>query len=492
MCHKLTGKDLKYYPHFDSLISLKEANSLVSDPVRVARHKFFPFILYNDEWQPFRSEENVQKKSRPIRYAARRDAYIFTYYRRILSEFYEAKLVEQNIQQCPIAYRKIQKESGGGKCNIDFAKDAFDEIDRLGNCVVIALDIKGFFENLDHERIKRVWCDLLETDRLPQDHYTVFKNVTQYHFVDKEEVYRQLGFIDETEVNGHTRDSYTIPYKSMPAKLCSPQVFREKVCGGDPNFPSIIQSNIDEDGNLLNRGVPQGAPISDLIANFYMLDFDREMNTYAIERGGRYMRYSDDILLILPGDKSEALSAESFAKEVITKYGENLEINTEKTCIGRFRKSFSNLDYQHLKGPQGKTGLEYLGFRFDGQHVYLRDSTISRLYSKATRTAYGMAYSLAQRNPDKDFDDIVAIFNYSKFFQRYSKVCSNLLSYDDYRTWTFHSYVKRATSTFSERGFRIPRQTRNFKKIMRKRVYNGIRRAIERRDNSVSHSRILV
>jgi hypothetical protein len=158
-----SSSDLKHYPHFDRRLSIEEAEEIVSDPARVASNKFYPFFLYCETWQPFRTSDKGRPalKSRPIRYAARRDAYIFTHYRRILAEKYEERLALLGIQDCPIAYRKIPKVHGGGKCNIDFAKDAFDEIEKQGDCVAIALDIKGYFENLDHARIKETWCDLL-------------------------------------------------------------------------------------------------------------------------------------------------------------------------------------------------------------------------------------------------------------------------------------------------------------------------------------------
>ncbi|MDJ0685414.1 MAG: hypothetical protein QNJ84_11985 [Alphaproteobacteria bacterium] len=310
-----SAKDLKHYPHFDRRLSIKEAEELVSDPERVASNKFYPFFLYHETWQPFRTSKKgrPEPKSRPIRYAARRDAYIFTHYRKILAERYEERLTSLGMEDCPIAYRKIPKASGGGKCNIDFAKDAFDEIEKQGDCVAIALDIKGYFENLDHSRIKEVWCDLMEVDHLPPDHYAVFKNVTRYHVVDQKDVYRRLGFLETVNVNGYPRERYTVPFRKMPIQLCSPTEFREKICGGDPNLPSLIRPNADEDGNLLSHGVPQGAPISDLIANFYLLEFDIAVCQYVNANGGRYMRYSDDILLVVPGSEKEADKAETFA-----------------------------------------------------------------------------------------------------------------------------------------------------------------------------------
>ena len=114
---------LKFYPHFDKYLPEDEIIHLIYDPERVAKNAFFPFILYNKVIDRF----GRTKKFRPIRYAARRDAYIFAYYRHILSQLYEDKLVELGISEHPIAYRKIaiQPSSSVGKCSIHFAKEDF-------------------------------------------------------------------------------------------------------------------------------------------------------------------------------------------------------------------------------------------------------------------------------------------------------------------------------------------------------------------------------
>lgn len=484
----ILAKDLKHYPHFDRRLSIKEAREIVSDPARVASNKFFPFFLYHETWQPFRISDKgrPKPKTRPIRYAARRDAYILTYYRRILSEKYEERLRELGIEECPIAYRKIQKSNGCGKCNIDFAKDAFDEIEEHGNCVAVALDIKGYFENLDHTRIKKVWCDLLRVERLPPDHFTVFKNITRYHVVDQKEAYRRLGFIENHEINGYWRECYTTTYKEMPTQLCTPAEFRAKICGGDPKLPSLVKPNCDEEGKLLDHGVPQGAPISDLIANFYLLEFDVALNRYANEKGGRYMRYSDDILLIIPSAATNPDEVEKFAVNEIKKYGKAIHIKETKTCIVQFARLNDRLTFKHVRGPQGKNGFEYLGFRFDGKFVYVRDSTISRLYRKVSISAKRVAIGFANAHFDKNAPQILASFNYSNFNQRFSRVHTDKFSPDDYRTWTFYSYLKRASETFGARGAPILPQARNFNMIMKKRIEKAIVQAVARRDRTKS------
>ncbi|SEH69730.1 reverse transcriptase domain-containing protein [Paracoccus alkenifer] len=479
-----TAKNLKHYPHFDAPITLREIRNLVTDRERVATNSFYPFFLYEDSWQPYRSTDAAKpdKKTRPIRYGARRDAYIFAFYRRKLSRLYEARLREIGIEDCPIAYRQVLKPGrGGGKCNIDFAKDAFDEIDRLGDCVAIALDIKGYFENLDHGRIKRIWCDLLGVERLPPDHYAVFQNITKYNFVDQRSAYSRLGYFGMRERNGHMTLGFLIPFRDMPKQICSNSDFRAKICGGDPKYgPSLVQKNV------LPHGVPQGAPISDLIANFYLLEFDRVMADYARVRGGRYMRYSDDILLILRGGSPEAREAIAFATTEMRKHGPELRIKDAKTCVAQFQRIPGGLQFHHLKQRSdevAKNGFEYLGFRYDGRRVYVRDSTISRFYRKVAGAAKRDGRLHAEKNPTLDAGTLISSFNFSLFSQRFSKVKKTNLT-GDYRSWTFYSYLKRSAEAFGPKGDRILQQARGFDKHMKRKVSAAIVRSVTKGQSS--------
>ncbi|WP_159436575.1 reverse transcriptase domain-containing protein [Pseudovibrio sp. Tun.PSC04-5.I4] len=424
---------------------------------------------YVNEWQPYRtgSRSKPDKKSRNIRYAARRDAYIYAHYRKILIIKYEERLKQLGISDCPIAYRRIMKTGNAGKCNIDFAKEAFDRIDEIGDCVAIALDIRKFFENLNHAQIKEIWSDLLDVDYLPRDHFAVFKNLTQYRYVDQNEVYTRLGYIEKSIINGtarYKRAEKFKDYKDIPKQLCSPTDFRSKIAGQGAGFTSLISKN------TLKVGIPQGTPISDLVANFYLLSFDKAMYSFAKEKNGYYYRYSDDILLILPGARDEAEEARIFALNAITEHGQSLEIKDAKTCIVKYERNRTGLSYEHLGGPQGKNGFEYLGFRFDGTNIYLRDATISRLFRKASATCRREAIRIIKNNPTIDKVALVEKFNISHVCKRYLKVESRELQLDDVKSWSFWTYVKRANQILGRKSDVIPKQINGFKTFLKDRV----------------------
>src|ERR1700723_396710 len=257
----LQNSDLKNYPHFDPMISREEGEACATDSERVARHAFFPLIQYDQRWTRFAPKGiKGDVKKRPIRYAARQDAYIFMRYRHLLDAPYEAELARLNLGDSVLAYRKISASDGrGGKCNIHFARDAFLKIRDLGGCIAFALDISGYFESLDHSKLKNLWCRLLRVGKLPADHLQVFRAITQYSWVEKEKLYERLGhFGVKRVVDGLQIKGYLTHYRKIPKRLCTGQKFREKLLG-KPGQKSIVERNYKP------YGIPQGAPISDLL-----------------------------------------------------------------------------------------------------------------------------------------------------------------------------------------------------------------------------------
>ncbi|CAN5902567.1 reverse transcriptase/maturase family protein [soil metagenome] len=463
---------LKWYPHFDAIITRKNAEKLVADPKAVAQNSFYPFLRYTQIWQPYRSKAvgKPEKKKRPIRFASRRDAYILSYYRHALSARYEEVLHAEGLSDVVIAYRKLKSDSGRGKSNIEFAKDAFDRIREQGNCAAVALDISSFFEKLDHAVLRKQWCRLLGVEKLPEDHEAIFKALTKYAVVDRDEVYRRLGYLEKRVVNGKLRDVYTVKYDKMPKKLCSNIDFQEKVCGRGGEFKSLV------DVNRKPFGIPQGSPISDLLANFYLLDFDRVMKEYCESRGGFYLRYSDDLLLVVPGSDAEAFEICDFASREIVRHGPKLKIKEKKTAALVFEPDGSGAQkFRHVSGNLGFSGLEYLGFRYDGRGVSLRSSTLSNLYRKISGGVKAECYGLVARYPGKDLNFLMSRFNFPQFYQKYGRV-RDFDPRSDVRKWTFWTYARRASRVFGKQGLQIPKQLRNYRRIVEQHVHRDLAR----------------
>lgn len=466
---------LKHYPHFDKPIRLNDIDKLVRDPDAVASNSFYPFMRFEEKWQPFRDKKagKPDNKIRQLRFASRRDAYIYSFYRHVLRKPYEASLASRGLDNNVIAYRKLVTPEGRGKSNIDFALDAFNAIRAYGDAAVVTLDISKFFESIDHELLRQKWCALLGVTNLPHDHRAVFRAITHYAIVDRDAAYERLGYLT-WQIKGSSRiPVYTTGFKDMPRQLCTNAEFREKICGKGGTFTSLIETNKDD------FGIPQGSPISDMLANLYLIDFDSALKVYVDAVGGAFFRYSDDIIIIIPGGEAEAVAARDFAIAEIKNHGAKIVIKESKTSVLRYYSAPGGQAFVKLHGEQGENGLEYLGFRYDGKAAYLRDATLSRLYRKLTRSIRAEARALVRRYPSKNQTYIESKFNAPKFMQRYGRVADfdPSASYD---TWTFWTYAKRAIDTFGMLGRPIGGQLKNYGQIVRTRMTHEIAHALTR------------
>jgi len=83
----------------------------------------------------------------------------------------------------------------------------------------------------------------------------------------------------------------------------------------------------------LRHGIPQGAPISPLLANLFLSDFDLDLE----QRGLILIRYADDFLLLSARQEQIAPSLEIAIEKLEAL---NLQLNSEKTKIGTFEEGF--------------------------------------------------------------------------------------------------------------------------------------------------------
>ena len=458
-----TRKNQKQYSHFDKPLSLRELSDIANSPQRVAENAFFPFLEFKKSWIPFRADGHRKPKDRLIRFASRRDSAIFSRYRELLSDLYEERLRATGLNDAVIAYRRIplKPDSARGKCNIYFAKEAFEAIQALGTCCAVVTDISKYFEHIDHQLLKECWQELLSEPTLPDDHYAVFKALTQYRWVDRRQALSALGF-------ARSDGRLLIPAGKLPRQLCGPSEFREKIAGA-----GLIQKN--ENG----YGIPQGAPLSDVLANLYLLEFDTKLSNWAQSRGGYYRRYSDDILIVLPGGLEEGSEAFDLAAQHIQRFGEKLEIKAEKTAIVRYFPATAGLAFESDPGCKSRNGLEYLGFRFDGQRVYLRDSTVSRLYRKMTFYCRREAKALVKRYPGQPVSFIRKRVNIEEIDKKYGRVEG--FDPQNARKWTFWTYARRASEIFGPLGRPILKQVRNYRSFLRRTMEAEIEQQHARR-----------
>jgi RNA-directed DNA polymerase len=194
---------------------------------------------------------------------------------------------------------------------------------------------------------------LLGIDRLPDDHFAVFRSLTKYSTVKSEDLSAAFG----------TQRGRRVASVSEFRKLRRKQ-----------KIDNVLLVTREKHKNKIS-GIPQGSSMSGLLSNIFMVDFDEAIYELVTKYGGRYYRYSDDIAIILPIDVDPRV-IDAFVRSESEK--KNLEVHgadTDKAATVRFTVNAEGLLMSDVL-------LNYLGFSFDGQRILLRDKTLARFYRK--------------------------------------------------------------------------------------------------------------
>lgn len=354
----------KSYAHFDWRTDIGQQREYIADPRKIAKHGFYPFIHYKKQSMKYSKKKGKKPKTRDICYAAHIDRCIYQYYSFLLNTLYNERVRKDGTSASAVAYRTDLHES-----NIHFSKRAFDFIKANSPVYVMIGDFTGFFDNLDHEYLKRQWCSLLEVDRLPPDHFAVFKNITSYSKMELADLLRLNGLEDtksgRKELNGM-------------ARVLPPEKFKKN--------RALIQKHRDP------YGIPQGSPISGILANMYMLEVDKQINDAVHELRGMYIRYSDDFIIILPDVPEIDASKELKRVSDMVKQAPRLTLEPSKTQYFHFENGVlanCGKDF-HTDADDNSKTINFLGFLFDGNTIRIRPKTVSKYYYRMYRKARGI------------------------------------------------------------------------------------------------------
>lgn len=350
------------YAHFDVRPHPEFAITYASSALSVERHPFWPFLQFERVSPKYARDpitgkrRKIESKRRPICYAAHLDGCIYSRYAWILNGLLEAAYQEE-FGNCVLAYRRLFPPQN----NITCAMRAFDEIKRLGECDAIALDVEDFFGSLDHELLRAEWAKLANFgDRLPPDHFAVFRAITSYTWVERSALAQALGR-HISRRRSHRND-----------RVCSPSEFRSRV-------RQLIRRP------PMSRGIPQGSPISAVLANLYMLPFDSRVFHLLRAIGASYRRYSDDILVIAPPGR--AVDAERVVVAALADV--KLSVKASKTVRVGFRphgdRTTAALLDDSGKEIRAPYELQYLGLVWDGESARLRSVSLARFLKRMVR-----------------------------------------------------------------------------------------------------------
>lgn len=355
----------KSYAHFDWHTDIGQQREYIADPNKIAKHGFYPFIHYEKRSIKYSKIKGKKPKTRDICYAAHIDRCIYQYYSFLLNTLYNERVRKDGTSASAVAYRTDLHES-----NIHFSKRAFDFIKANSPVYIMIGDFTGFFDNLDHQYLKHQWCSLLGEDRLPPDHFAVFKNITTYSKIELADLLRLNGLEDTKSGRKELNEK---------ARVLTPEQLKKN--------RSLIQKHPDP------YGIPQGSPISGVLANVYMLDVDKQINDSVSKLGGMYIRYSDDFMIILPDDHKIDAAKELQRITAMIEQAPRLTLEPNKTQYFHFENGVlcnCGKDF-HKDADNSSQIINFLGFSFDGRVIRIRSKTISKYYYRMYRKARGIS-----------------------------------------------------------------------------------------------------
>lgn len=480
----------KGYLHLSAQIDVSKNTvhllNKIQDKKFVAQYGFYPLIhsiIKERKYKKFQADSNIRAhsyrtksgeikktaKSRPLHYASHIDALIFGYYADNLQELYINKLKENGLlNDSVIAYRKIPiVGSDKNKGTIHFANEVFSEVRKRAQenseCCVLTFDIKSFFSSINHDVLKDAWSKLLDLERLPKDHFSVFKASTAFSYVMKDDLRmykkrhgRRAGFNEKKLAKIRNRFGVNSFFES-------PSDFRNAIKSGELRIHKFPFHN--EFGEPI--GIPQGLPISAVLANLYLLNFDNKIvDELVIKRSCYYRRYSDDIIIICSESDREFVKTLVSAAILESK----VEISVEKTETFQF-KTLNNITngFDCIKiladGNTRKAPLIYLGFEFNGKNILIKSANLAKFYRRmilAVKKKSIRAIKQAEVNPSKR--PVV-----------YRRQLYKLYSILDLDKTKVHTRWKRLIKT--DKGYKLI--TGKKSKILRSNYFSYVKRASE-------------
>lgn len=367
------GKQVsKNYLHFDERVSINKVWFLIKNRGYVSSHAFLPFIHYQQKFIKFSKKKGKKEKIREIYYCGHLDRHLYALYSYKLNQLYNRRAKFLGIDDCSVAYRTNKKQS-----TIDFAKRAFQGILSCKSCLIFVGDFTNFFDNLKHDYLKSQLLTFTTKDQLPNDYYAVFKSITKYSYIDQKDIANKIGI--PTRKNQGLYDPKRRKIFNTAKEF---RLFKKE------KSKKIVKRNPND------YGIPQGSPMSAVLSNIYMMDFDVAMKKFVQEKEGWYFRYSDDFIVILPCTDFKnqqpqiVCEIKKFVKQI-----PSLVLQPDK-CKSFFYSAQNNSLFELLESELVPSKvMSYLGFSFDGKVIRIRDKTIGKYYYRA----YGKANSLKRQ-----------------------------------------------------------------------------------------------
>lgn len=381
------------YRHFDRPLSKNVRReiikSILHDSDYVCRFRHLPFIEFPLTFKKYSRKRKVYNKERIISLPSHHDAFLYKLYSKILYACYENYLVQKSIGDLPIAYRK-------GHSNITGAKEAIDKITSQSSWIIKG-DFSQFFDNLNHDllikNVKKVL--MVSGSSFTEDWQTLLRSLMDHRYIKLEDIEK----IADKNQNK--------PYFSSLKKL------------------DTLLKNKDLLVSKRQRlGIPQGTALSAVLANVYMIEFDKWIADYLFQYNGFYRRYSDDFIIVIPAKSVDFNEGRRIKEEVYSKSSRKLSLTIKDSKTGVYyfnheKREISLFDSNVDK--LRKSELNYLGFSFNGLEVNLRPKTIYKFHYRGKKATTILAENMYMYQKMKILGDSIKaddLTNRKKFIKK--------------------------------------------------------------------------
>lgn len=393
----------KKYRHIDKRIKIDKVIDYIKNPEKIARHSFLPFLrneLKTSKYVDYDFSDierrPVKFKIRPLMYAGHLDSLIYKYYSDLLNIYYNDWMEYSGLNCFSVAYRTNKQHQS----SINFAAEAIAFIERQDNALVIIGDFENFFDTLDHILLKDRLQRILKVQQLPSDWYNIYKSITKFAFIEK-------NILDSS-------NDYLV-MKNETSYFRNIGDFRKF----HKNNKCKLNKNV--------YGIPQGNSLSGVLANIYSIDFDRSLSMLSHEFNGFYQRYSDDFILVLDFEKLYSKYGNNFIDD-ITDYLKKMSDENKINLQTEKNKKFFIRNNVILDEHNKVTSMDYLGFKFDGSTVKIKEKSIYKFYREARKLIYKSKY-IQKKKGFKKLPNRHKIYSLYTDFGKSKKYPSNFIKY---------------------------------------------------------------
>jgi len=183
--------------------------------------------------------------------------------------------------------------------------------------------------------------------------------------------------------------NFDVLMRRVAAKVSDPQVLRL--------VWRYLRAGVMENGQWspTEKGVPQGGPLSPLLANIVLHDLDMELE----KRGHKFVRYADDFLVLVKSERAGQRVMASLTRFLERKL--RLTVNPQKSKVAKLGQ------------------CRFLGFTFRGKKIVWSEKSLARFKRRVkelTGRSWGVAMDYRLRKLSEYLRGWMAYFALSEYY----------------------------------------------------------------------------